>query len=100
MARHGRSGDGTRATTSRPWSATCWRTWRGSSPLRRSTMPRMPVERFHQALSTELDALRERGTLKGAESVITRVLPAAGERGPRYLLAGPPGDSDQPFLKM
>ena len=60
-------------------------------------MPRMPVERFHQALSTELDALRERGTLKGAESVITRVLPAAGERGPRYLLAG---EGDQPFLKM
>ncbi|HEX3552730.1 MAG TPA: aminotransferase class I/II-fold pyridoxal phosphate-dependent enzyme [Thermoanaerobaculia bacterium] len=57
----------------------------------------MTVERFHQALSAELDALRERGTLKGAESVITRVLPAAGERGPRYLLAG---EGEQPFLKM
>ena len=38
----------------------------------------MPVERFHQALSSELDALRERGTLKGAESVIVRV---AARRG-------------------
>ncbi|MFY9824767.1 MAG: aminotransferase class I/II-fold pyridoxal phosphate-dependent enzyme [Thermoanaerobaculia bacterium] len=57
----------------------------------------MPVERFHQALSTELDALRERGTLKGAESVITMVLPAEGERGPRYRLAG---EGHQAFLKM
>lgn len=57
----------------------------------------MPVERFHRALAAELDALRERGTLKGAESVIVRVLPAAGERGPRYLLAG---EGERPFLKM
>ena len=57
----------------------------------------MPVERFHQALSSELDALRERGTLKGAESVIVRVVPAEGERGTRYLLAG---EGDKPFLKM
>ena len=57
----------------------------------------MPIERFEAALSAELSALRERGTLKGAESVITRVLPAAGERGPRYLLAG---EGDKPFLKM
>src|SRR5436305_2516902 len=57
----------------------------------------MPVDRFHAALSSELAALRERGTAKGAESVITRVLPAAGERGPRYLLAG---EGEKPFLKM
>ncbi|HEX9942449.1 MAG TPA: aminotransferase class I/II-fold pyridoxal phosphate-dependent enzyme [Thermoanaerobaculia bacterium] len=57
----------------------------------------MPTERFDAALSAELDALRERGTLKGAEAVITRILPAQGERGPRYLLAG---EGDQPFLKM
>jgi glycine C-acetyltransferase len=57
----------------------------------------MPVERFEAALSTELEALRERGTLKGAESVITRVLPASGELGPRYLLAG---EGEKPFLKM
>jgi glycine C-acetyltransferase len=57
----------------------------------------MSVDRFYAALSSELGALRERGTLKGAESVITRVLPAEGERGPRYLLAG---EGDTPFLKM
>lgn len=57
----------------------------------------MPQDRFHQALATELDALRERGTLKGAETVITRVLAADGERGPRYLLDG---EGDRPFLKM
>jgi glycine C-acetyltransferase len=57
----------------------------------------MPVERFHEALSSELEALRQRGTAKGAESVIVRVLQAEGERGPRYLLAG---EGDKPFLKM
>jgi glycine C-acetyltransferase len=57
----------------------------------------MPIDRFETALSTELSALRERGTLKGAESVITRVLPAWGEQGPRYLLNG---EGDKPFLKM
>jgi glycine C-acetyltransferase len=57
----------------------------------------MPIDRFEAALSAELGALRERGSLKGAESVITRVLPASGERGTRYLLAG---EGDKPFLKM
>jgi glycine C-acetyltransferase len=57
----------------------------------------MPVERFHQALEGELGALRERGTLKGAETVIVRVLSAEGARGPRYLLAG---EGERPFLKM
>jgi glycine C-acetyltransferase len=57
----------------------------------------MPVDRFHDTLTTDLQALRERGTLKGAESVITQVLPAEGERGPRYRLAG---EGHQAFLKM
>jgi glycine C-acetyltransferase len=57
----------------------------------------MPTDRFQAALSNELAALRYRGTLKGAEPVITRVLPAQGERGPRYLLAG---EGDKLFLKM
>lgn len=57
----------------------------------------MPHDRFHQALATELDALRERGTLKGAETVIDKVVPAGGGHGPRYLLAG---EGDRPFLKM
>ena len=57
----------------------------------------MPHERFHQALAAEIDALRERGTLKGAETVITKVVPAADGNGPRYLLEG---EGDRPFLKM
>jgi glycine C-acetyltransferase len=57
----------------------------------------MPHDRFLEALSAEVDALRERGTLKGEESVIVEVLPAAGGRGPRYLLEG---QGDKPFLKM
>ena len=57
----------------------------------------MPHDRFLQTLAAEVDALRERGTLKGEESVIVQVLPAAGERGPRYLLEG---YGDKPFLKM
>jgi len=57
----------------------------------------MPTDRFHQALASELDALRQKGTLKGAEPTILRVLPAAGDRGPRYVLAG---EGDKPFLKM
>lgn len=57
----------------------------------------MPQDRFLQALSAEVDALRERGTIKGDESVIVEVLPAEGERGPRYRLEG---QGDKPFLKM
>jgi glycine C-acetyltransferase len=57
----------------------------------------MPVDRFEKALTAELAALTERGTRKGAESVITRLLPGAAGRGPRYLLAG---EGDRPFLKM
>ncbi|HYO15483.1 MAG TPA: aminotransferase class I/II-fold pyridoxal phosphate-dependent enzyme [Thermoanaerobaculia bacterium] len=57
----------------------------------------MPQDRFLGALSAELDTLRERGTIKGDESVIVEVLPAEGERGPRYLLDG---EGDKPFLKM
>ncbi|HBL29621.1 MAG TPA: 7-keto-8-aminopelargonate synthetase [Acidobacteria bacterium] len=57
----------------------------------------MPHDRFLQTLSADVDALREKGTVKGDESVIVRVLPAEGERGPRYLLEG---HGDKPFLKM
>jgi glycine C-acetyltransferase len=57
----------------------------------------MPHDRFLQVLSADVDALREKGTIKGDESVIVKVLPAAGEHGPRYLLEG---QGDKPFLKM
>lgn len=57
----------------------------------------MPHDRAERALSADLADRRAKGLLKGAESVIVRVLPASGERGPRYLLAG---HGEQPFLKM
>ncbi|MEN8160840.1 MAG: aminotransferase class I/II-fold pyridoxal phosphate-dependent enzyme [Myxococcota bacterium] len=57
----------------------------------------MPFDRIEQALVRELEALTQAGTRKGEESVVTRVLPAEGERGPRVLLAG---EGERPFLRM
>ena len=57
----------------------------------------MPRDRLEQALSDELAELREKGTLKGAESVVTGVIPANGERGPRFQLAG---DTGREYLRM
>lgn len=57
----------------------------------------MPCDRLDQVLSRELAELRETGTLKGAESVVTGVVPADGERGPRFELAG---DTQQQYLRM
>lgn len=57
----------------------------------------MPVDRIQGALTDHLDDLEAKGTLKGAEDVITRVLPAEGDRGPRYLLEG---HGDRPFIRM
>jgi glycine C-acetyltransferase len=57
----------------------------------------MPVERIERVLSEALADLERAGTRKGAESVTTEVVPAAGDRGPRYRLAGEAG---RPFLRM
>ncbi len=57
----------------------------------------MPLDRLHQALSTDLDDRRRKGMLKGAENVIVGVVPATATHGPRYLLAG---EGERPFLKM
>jgi glycine C-acetyltransferase len=57
----------------------------------------MPFDRLEQALARELEALETAGTRKGAESVIVRVMPAEGDRGPRVLLEG---EGDRPFLRM
>lgn len=56
----------------------------------------MPTNRLDQTLATELVNLRESGTDKGAEAVVTEIVPPRSGRGPRYLLAG----SDQEFLRM
>jgi len=57
----------------------------------------MPFDRIEKTLAADLAERRGKGLLKGAESVITRVLAATGPRGPRYLLAG---QGEKPFLKM
>ncbi|MDX1997463.1 MAG: aminotransferase class I/II-fold pyridoxal phosphate-dependent enzyme [Thermoanaerobaculia bacterium] len=57
----------------------------------------MPMDRLEAALGRDLADLVTQGRAKGAESVITAVVPAAEGRGPRYLLAG---HGDRPFLKM
>jgi glycine C-acetyltransferase len=48
----------------------------------------MPVDRLSAALAAHVDELEERGTAKGAETVVRGVVPAEGARGPRFLLAG------------
>ncbi|MCZ6457633.1 MAG: aminotransferase class I/II-fold pyridoxal phosphate-dependent enzyme [Actinobacteria bacterium] len=56
----------------------------------------MPHARLDAALSTEVAALLESGTDKGAEAVIAAVIPPRSGRGLRYRLAG----SDQQFVRM
>ncbi len=56
----------------------------------------MPTDRLDKTLSTEVEDLRQSGTDKGVESVVTTVLPPRSGLGPRYLLAG----SDREFLRM
>ncbi len=56
----------------------------------------MPHDRLDETLARELTDLRQAGTEKGAESVVTEVLPARGGLGRRYRLAGSPGD----FIRM
>ncbi|HEX6221747.1 MAG TPA: pyridoxal phosphate-dependent aminotransferase family protein, partial [Acidimicrobiia bacterium] len=56
----------------------------------------MPSNRLDQVLATELDELRQSGTDKGAESVVTEILAPRSGMGPRYRLAG----EDREFLRM
>ena len=56
----------------------------------------MPHDRLDEALDRELSDLRETGTDKGPEAVVTEVLPARGGLGRRYRLAGSTGD----FIRM
>jgi glycine C-acetyltransferase len=57
----------------------------------------MPHERLETVLQGELAALAAAGRRKGAETVITAIVPAAGERGPRYRIAG---EGERAFLRM
>jgi glycine C-acetyltransferase len=57
----------------------------------------MPVDRLKAVLADHVAGLEESGTAKGDETVVVAVLPAEGERGPRFLLKG---EGDQEFLRM
>lgn len=56
----------------------------------------MPSDRLDQTLAAELAELRETGTDKGEEAVVTAVVPPSSGFGPRYRLQG----SDRDFLRM
>jgi len=57
----------------------------------------MPVEKLNNVLTNALETLKEKGTAKGKEMVITGVKPAEGEKGPRYYIGG---KGKQEFIKM
>ena len=57
----------------------------------------MPLDRIHCTLQEHLNELEEKGTGKGAEDVVVEVLPAGGDRGPRYRLEG---QGKAGFIKM
>ena len=57
----------------------------------------MTSQRLERILSSELDDMAGAGTLKGRETVIAGVIPARGDKGPRYLIAG---EGERPFLRM
>lgn len=57
----------------------------------------MPTTKLTQVLETHVNGLEEKGTAKGAESVVTRVIPPSGERGPRFILDG---EGDKEFVRM
>jgi len=56
----------------------------------------MPLDRLNPALAAEIASLEAEGRAKSPERIMSGYLPAEGDRGPRYLIAG----SDQPYLRM
>ncbi|HLJ19756.1 MAG TPA: aminotransferase class I/II-fold pyridoxal phosphate-dependent enzyme, partial [Stellaceae bacterium] len=57
----------------------------------------MPHDRIRSKLQGELKRLEAEGRRKGKETIVTRVLPPSGARGPRFLIEG---EGDKPFLRM
>jgi glycine C-acetyltransferase len=57
----------------------------------------MPLDRITGVLDAHVEGLHEAGTAKGAETVVSGVLRAEGERGPRFLLEG---EGDKEFIRM
>lgn len=57
----------------------------------------MSLDKLNNVLDKEVKALEDKGTAKGAEMVIENVIPAKGDKGPRYLIRG---YGDKEFIKM
>jgi len=57
----------------------------------------MPLNRLTGILRDHVSELEEKGTAKGAEAVVTGVIPASEHQGPRFLLEG---EGDKEFLRM
>ncbi|HSJ25193.1 MAG TPA: pyridoxal phosphate-dependent aminotransferase family protein [Longimicrobiales bacterium] len=57
----------------------------------------MPLNRITDVLRTHVADLEEKGTAKGAESVVAEVIPPQGERGPRFRLEG---EGEREFIRM
>jgi len=57
----------------------------------------MSLEKISKKLSNEIDELNSSKRAKGKETVITDVIPANGQYGPRYLVEG---QDDKKFIKM
>ncbi|HEX6066437.1 MAG TPA: pyridoxal phosphate-dependent aminotransferase family protein [Longimicrobiales bacterium] len=57
----------------------------------------MPLDRVTALLSRHVADLEAKGTSKGKESIVRKVVRPEGERGPRFLLEG---EGDQPFIRM
>jgi len=57
----------------------------------------MPLHRLTGILRDHVSGLEEKGTAKGAETVVTGVLPPEGARGPRFQLEGEGG---REFIRM
>ena len=57
----------------------------------------MPLDKIASVLADHVAALEEKGTAKGAESIVTRVIPPSGDKGPRFILAG---EGETEFIRM
>lgn len=57
----------------------------------------MPLQRFEGKLGEEVRAIEAAGTAKAEERVVTAIVPATGEHGPRFRLRG---EGERAFLRM
>ena len=57
----------------------------------------MPLRKMEKVLSNSINVLKERGSLKGEETVVTAVIEPRGDKGPRYLVEE---YGDKEFLRM